>query len=78
VPTLTCPNGHRFRIPPIKWGMPTPAAMAKIEAGRLLAAGCDPSQPFTVTCPRDGQVVVVRSGVRLPSGRGSEASGEPI
>jgi len=52
--TLTCPLGHRFRIPKVVYGDPTPEAMDAAGRGELTLGGCMPDLPVTRICPKCG------------------------
>jgi hypothetical protein len=52
MPTITCPNGHRFRSKPIAFGLPPKEAMARAERGEIILAGCAPDVPLRDRVPR--------------------------
>lgn len=54
--TLTCPEGHRFPMPRVAYGLPAPEAMQGADEGRIVLAG-DPTFPPEITCPICGLVV---------------------
>lgn len=54
LPTLTCPLGHRFRIPKVVYGYPTPEAMDAAGRGELTLGGCMPDLPVERRCPKCG------------------------
>ena len=56
---IGCPNGHRFRFPPVRYGDPTPEAMERAKRGEIVLGGCMPDLPVERPCPKCGRVVVV-------------------
>jgi len=58
MPIVKCPNGHRFRIPKVVYGYPTPEAMEAAGRGELTLGGCMPDLPVERDCPRCGATTV--------------------
>lgn len=54
MPTLTCPAGHRFKIPKVIYGYPSDETWAAEERGEVTIGGCLPDLPVERACPRCG------------------------
>lgn len=67
---VSCPAGHRFEVPPVIYGDPTPETMERAKRDEVILGGCIPDLPVERSCPTCGLPVVVSEG----SGWGS---GEP-
>jgi hypothetical protein len=52
--TLTCPNGHRFKIPRVIYGYPLPETFEAAQRGEVTIGGCMPDLPVERTCPTCG------------------------
>ena len=72
MPTLTCPAGHRFKIPPVVYGDPLPETMEAAERGEVTIGGCLPDLPVERSCPTCGLTIEWasrRASSRLDAGR---------
>ena len=54
MPTLTCPAGHRFKIPRVVYGYPSPETFEAAERGDVTIGGCMPDLPVERACPTCG------------------------
>jgi hypothetical protein len=57
-PTLTCPNGHRFRSKPIVFGLPDGDGLEQAKRGEIVLGGCAPDVPIEIPCPDCGAIAL--------------------